>query len=71
MANAKKPAPAGPATKGLRIISRSPDGFRRCGRAWNAEGTTVSLAELTEEQVEILRAEKQLVVVDVEIDATA
>jgi len=60
---------AGPADKGLKIVSRSLQGFRRCGREWTAEGTTVPLSELSEDEVAQLRAEPQLVVVDVEIKA--
>lgn len=71
MASNKQPKAAGPATQGLRIVSRRDGGFRRAGRHFNAEGTTVPLSELTADDVEQLRSEPQLVVVDVEIDAAA
>lgn len=38
------------------------DGFRRAGRAWSKEETTVPLAELDEAQVAALEAEPLLVV---------
>lgn len=63
----KNPKAAGPATKGLRIVARSDKGFRRCGRAFSAEGTTLALSELTEDEVEALKGEAQLVVVEVDI----
>lgn len=63
---ATKIKPAGPATKGLRIVSRGAQ-FRRANREWNSEGTTVPLSELTQEEVDTLRGETQLVVVDVDI----
>lgn len=66
MATAKKQA-AGPATKGLRIVSRSEQGFRRCGRHFGPDGTTVPLSELTEAEVSVLQGERQLIVVEVDI----
>ena len=70
MATSKtKIKPAGPADKGLRIVARPQQGFRRAGMSFSAEGATVSLSELTEEQVADLRAEPQLVVVDVDMPA--
>lgn len=63
----KKQAAAGPADKGLRVVARPQNGFRRAGFHFNAEGSTLALSELTDEQVEQLRAEPQLVVVDVDI----
>lgn len=38
------------------------DGFRRAGRAWSKEETTVPLAEIDEAQVAALEAEPLLVV---------
>lgn len=38
------------------------DGFRRAGRAWSKEETTVPLAEFDQEQVAALEAEPLLVV---------
>ena len=68
MATAKKTA-AGPATKGLKIVSRREGGFRRGGRHFSAEGETVPLSELSPEEVEQIKGEPQLVVVEVDIDA--
>lgn len=65
----KAPKAAGPATAGLKITSRSENGFRRCGRAFGPDGTVVPMSELTEDEVETLKAERQLVVVEVEIKA--
>lgn len=47
------------------------NGFRRAGRAWSAQETTVSIEEFTAEQVEALLAEPQLVVVPSVGDPTA
>lgn len=66
MATSKKNA-AGPASKGLKIISRREGGFRRGGRFFSFEGETVSLSELSREEVELIKAEPQLVVVEVDI----
>lgn len=66
---AAKPKAAGPATKGLKVVSRPAAGFRRAGMHFSAEGTTVPLSDLTQEQVDLLKAEPQLVVVEVDIDA--
>lgn len=65
------PTPAGAATEGLKIAARSPKGIRRAGRHWGPEAETVSLADLTEEQVEQLRDDPGLVVVDCTIDEKA
>ena len=67
---AHKPKPAGPADKGIRVVSRPQGGFRRAGMHFSAEGTTLALSDLTAEQVQALRDESQLVVVDVDIAAT-
>lgn len=68
---ATKPKAAGPATKGLKVISRREGGFRRAGRHWSAEGETVSLSDLTVDQVEAITNEPQLVVVEVDITPAA
>lgn len=59
--------PAGPANKGLRIVARK-DLFRRCGRAFGAEPVVIPLTDVSAGEVEILKAEAQLVVVDVDIE---
>ena len=43
-------------------ISAHRDGFRRAGRAWNREATTVAEDELTEEQLEQLRDDPNITV---------
>ncbi len=52
--------------KGLRVVAKS-DGFRRAGREWTGS-TDVPLSDFTGAQIEQLRREPQLVVVDCEID---
>lgn len=64
---ATKPA-AGPADRGLRIVSRPPR-FLRCGREFGPEPRTIPLSELTDEEVERLKAEPLLVVIEVDIPA--
>ena len=68
MATAKKNA-AGPATKGLKIVSRREGGFRRGGRFFSFEGETVPLSDLSKDEVELIKSEPQLVVVEVDIAA--
>ena len=57
---------AGPADKGLRIVSRK-DAFRRCGRAFGVEPVVIALADLSDEEVDLLKAEPQLLVAEVDI----
>ena len=64
---ATKKTAAGPATKGLKIVARQKGGFRRAGRHFSFEGETVPLSELSQEEVDQLKAEPQLVVVEVDI----
>ena len=66
MATTNKHKPAGPATKGLQIVSR-PATFMRCGRQFTADPTVIPLAELTAEEVGRLAGEPMLVVSEVEI----
>lgn len=63
---------AGPADKGLRIVSRK-DSFRRCGRAFGIEPVVIALADLSDEEVALLENEPQLLVarVDINIDPPA
>ena len=61
--------PAGPADKGLQVQSRSPAGFRRAGREWGPDPVKVPLSELTDDQVQALRDEPGLLVVDVDMPA--
>lgn len=48
----------------LHIAARI-DGFRRCGRTWPADGVVVPMADFSADDIERLRAEPELVVVDV------
>ena len=61
-----KHKPAGPATRGLSIVSRPPT-FMRCGRQFSAEPRVVPLAELSDEEVTRLKDEPNLVVSEVDI----
>lgn len=54
---------------GLRVRALTA-GFRRAGRAWGTEFTEVPAAEFTKVQVEQLRGDAQIVVVDCEIDVS-
>lgn len=65
MATANKTKAAGPANKGLEVISKK-DGFRRAGREWSGT-TTVPLSELSTDDVESLQNEPLLVVREVDI----
>lgn len=67
----KTPPAAGPADKGLRVQARHPQGMRRAGRHWPAEGVTVSLADLSEEQLEAIEGEPGLMVARVDMPASA
>lgn len=49
-------------------VRASVEGFRRAGRAWSVEAVDVPVADFTKAQVEALRGEPRLVVVDAEID---
>lgn len=68
--NNKAAEAAGPANKGLKIVARR-DHFRRAGRAFGAEPETIPLTELTAEEVETLKTEPMLLVVEVDIEAPA
>lgn len=68
MATAKKKA-AGPADKGIKVVARPMAGFRRAGRFFSAEGLVLPLSDLEDEELEQLRSEPQLIVVDVDIAA--
>lgn len=49
----------------LRVAARV-DGFRRCGRAWPASGTTVPKSGFDDDQVARLLADPDLVVTEVD-----
>lgn len=65
-----KAKPAGSATQGLKVTARA-DHFRRAGFAFTGEARVIPLSDLTDDQVEQLKAEPMLVVQDVEIKAEA
>lgn len=64
----KKAKPA--KVKALRVTARR-DSFRRIGRKFGAEPVDIPLSELKPDEIKALRADGQLVVHDVEIDAAA
>lgn len=66
MATNPKQKPAGPETRGLKIVAR-PASFRRCGRQFSGEPTVIPLSELTNDEVAQLQAEPQLVVTEVDL----
>lgn len=70
MATAAKSKAAGPATKGLKVVSR-PASFRRGGHTFTADPTVIPLDHLTEEQVEQITGDKNLVVQEVDIEPPA
>jgi len=49
-------------------VKSSVAGFRRGGRAWGKDETTVKLSELNKEQIAQIRGEKLLTVTEVEVD---
>lgn len=50
-------------------ITAAREGFRRAGRAWSKTPVDVPLADLTDDQVALLRAESLLTVEDITIEA--
>lgn len=67
MATKKQGKAAGPATRGLKVTSR-PESFRRGGYTFTSEARTIPLDELSEEQVEQITGDKNLVVQEVDIE---
>jgi hypothetical protein len=65
---AKKDKAAGAATEGITVVSR-PATFRRAGYTFSAEPTTISLADLSEEQLAQIEGDSNLVKFRVEIKA--
>lgn len=51
---------------GIKVVARK-EQFRRAGRVFTGEAATIPLSELKKEQLEQLRSEPMLVVVDVDI----
>lgn len=66
MTTKKDGAGAAGGTQALRVVARR-DSFRRAGYAFSAEPRTIPLAELTKEQINMLRNDPLLVVMDVEL----
>jgi hypothetical protein len=66
MATAKNKS-AGDASKGIKVVSRPPI-FRRAGREFTATPTIIALSDISLEHLEMIRAETNLVVVDVDIE---
>jgi hypothetical protein len=62
--NDKKPG--GPTGKGLKVVPKR-DGFRRAGHVFSGEGKTIAYADLTVGQVELLKGEPMLVVMEVDL----
>lgn len=62
---------AGMSNPGLKIVSRSMNGFRRHGHTFTPTGKLISYDDLTDEQVEAFSNEPQLVTAEVDIDAEA
>ncbi|MBI2769996.1 MAG: hypothetical protein HYX47_10260 [Burkholderiales bacterium] len=58
--------PGGPEGKGLKVVPKR-DGFRRAGHVFSGEGKTIPYAELTPNQVEMLKGEQSLVVIEVDL----
>ncbi|MFZ5566672.1 MAG: hypothetical protein ACOY95_06690 [Pseudomonadota bacterium] len=65
-ANSKAAKGAGPADKGIQVISRPPT-FRRAGRVFTSEPTVIPLSELSEEEGQALVNEPNLVCTPVDI----
>jgi hypothetical protein len=55
---------------GLRVSAKTA-GFRRGGRAWGAESEDVVASDFTKAQLEQIKAEPRLVVLDIEIEVPA
>jgi hypothetical protein len=62
--NDKKPG--GPTGKGLKVVPKR-DGFRRAGHVFSGDGKTIAYADLTVGQVELLKGEPMLVVMEVDL----
>ncbi len=55
--------------KALKIRSTRKAGFRRAGYRFSVEPTVISVADLSEEQIAALKAEPNLLVEEVDLDA--
>ncbi len=72
MAMTKDKKPGGPEGKGLKVVPKR-DGFRRAGYVFSGEGQTIPYSDLTGDQVDLLKGDRMLVVVEVDLpkDETA
>ena len=66
----KTPRAAGPETRGLKVVARR-DTFRRAGHVFGSEPKTLALSDLTEDQVDAIKGDSQLVVQEVDIEPAA
>jgi hypothetical protein len=66
MATTNDKKPGGPTGKGLKVVPKR-DGFRRAGHVFSGEGKTIAYADLTVGQVEQLKGEPMLVVMEVDL----
>lgn len=57
-------------TAGLEVISTR-DGFRRAGLIWGKKPAVIPLADLSQEQIDMLKSEPILSVREVELDTEA
>lgn len=64
------PAPPSDPIAALFVRSVRPEGFRRCGFRFTAEGVGIAMDALTDDQVRTLSEEPNLVVEPTWIDAT-
>ena len=70
MATAKKSKQAGSADKGLKVTAR-PASFRRGGFTFTGEARVIALSELTEEQMDQITSDPNLVCQTVDIEPAA
>lgn len=70
MATKNQSRAAGPATRGLKVTAR-PASFRRGGHTFSGEAKTIPLSELSDEQVEQITTDPNLVVQEVDIEPPA
>ncbi len=63
---AKDKKPGGPAGKGLKVVSKR-DGFRRAGYVFSGEGQTIPYADLTGDQIDMLKGDPMLIAIEVDL----
>lgn len=57
--------------KGIKVAALQEGGRYRAGRHWSKEPATVPASQFTREQLEQLRGDALLIVIDVDIEADA